>query len=138
MSRFAPISRRILIYIGKFSPFILCAIIMLSYMECMYSLSISDYMSHDDYIVVNEPISFAIAAYFKYDALIVALLLVISIAIETCAWNKLAVLYLSLHLLFKHYIESIEIEPIHIYILCCLNIVICFYLILKGVKTIIL
>lgn len=130
------IARRLLINLGKLIPFLLCMIVMIVYIECLYSLIISDYLLYGDFVVLNTPISFAIASYFEYDYLIVAITLIISLAIEACLWNRLSILYLALHLLFKRWVESVELEPHIIYILCFANIIICSYLIYKGLKTI--
>ena len=130
------IARRLLINLGKLIPFLLCMIVMIVYIECLYSLIIYDYLLYGDFVVLNTPISFAIASYFEYDYLIVAITLIISLAIEACKWNRLSILYLALHLLFKRWVERVELEPHIIYILCFANIIICSYLIYKGLKTI--
>jgi hypothetical protein len=128
--------RKHLIRCGKLIPFVLCAVIMFGYIECVTSLYYCEYVLTSDVCYINTPISFAIASYFEYDYLIVAITLILSLSIQACLWNRLAILYLALHLLFKRWVESVELEPHIIYILCFANIIICSYLIYKGLKTI--
>lgn len=127
-------ARRYLIYIGKVLPFIVCAIVLLSYLECITSYVASDYVLYDNYTTFNKPISRMIAEYFEYDLLTVVICLIIGISVETCHWNKLATCYLAVHLLFKHYIEGVEVEVCTAILICATNAIISLILVYKGIK----
>ena len=130
-------ARRILINIGKTLPFIVCFIVMLSYIEATIAIYRTNYLLFHDYVTLDKPISQLIGCYFEYDWVHVFVLTIISFAVETCKWNKISVLYLALHLAFKHYISQFELEPTTIYIICIINIVIISFLCYKGVKQLI-
>jgi hypothetical protein len=61
-------------------------------------------------------------------------LCIISIAIETCIYNKLACGYLGVNLAEKSYFDF-ELEPTTIYIICLENILVAGYLTFKRIKT---
>ena len=132
----ATFTRRWLIYLGKIAPFLICALLFVSYTESVVALALCDYVYVDDVCYLSKPISYYIGSVFRYDIPILVCTLIISLSIEACKWNKLAILYLALHLLFKRWVEIVELEPHIIYILCFANIIICSYLIYKGLKTI--
>lgn len=94
-------ARVLLIETGKMLPFIICSIVALSYVENLRSLIMTDYVLFDDSIVLNKSISWWIGQYFEYNITTVVILLIISVAIETCRWNKLACLYLGINLIEK-------------------------------------
>ena len=127
-------ARRILINIGKTLPFIVCFIVMLSYIEATIAIYRTNYLLFHDYVTLDKPISQLIGCYFEYDWVHVFVLTIISFSVETCKWNKISVLYLALHLAFKHYISQFELEPTTIYIICIINIAISGYLTLQGIK----
>lgn len=129
-------ARRLLINIGKLLPFVVCFIVFFSYIESVYAISLQHYLVYHDFVALNKPISQFIASYFEYDWLSVVVLLIISIAIETCCWNKIAVTYLGLHLVFKGYVSDIELEEHAIVCLCVINIIITSIIIYKGVRRI--
>lgn len=60
-------------------------------------------------------------------------LVIISFAVETCVYNKLACLYLLVNLIEKSYFDF-ELEPTYIYVICLANIVVAGYLTYKGIK----
>ena len=127
-------ARRVLINLGKSLPFFLCGILLIHYTETLYAMVLEDYVMYEGCYVANTDVSFMIANVFEYDMMIVLLVAVTCIAIETCRWNRIAVCYLALHILFKQYVESIELEQNVIVTLCIANIAICAFLIFKGVK----
>lgn len=126
-------TRIALIRIGKIAPFLVCAIIALSYIESMYALATNDYVVFNNDMYLNKPISWYIGNYFKYDIATVIILSVLSISVETCIYNKLACLYLGINLLEKSYFDF-ELEHTYIYIICLANIVIAGLLTYKGIK----
>lgn len=128
-------ARVLLIEIGKMLPFIICSIVALSYVENLRSLIMTDYVLFDDSIVLNKSISWWIGQYFEYNITTVVILLIISVAIETCRWNKLACLYLGIGLTEKSYFDfELDIETI--YCICIINIIASTYLTYKGIKII--
>lgn len=127
-------ARRTLIVLGKVLPFFICTIVCISYIECIFAILFNNFVSYKNYIVANKPVSTTIAEYFEYDFVVVVICLIISISVETCKWNRRAILYLALHLIFKSYIEDIELYTDTIIIICTINIIIASYLVFKGVK----
>lgn len=125
--------RRLLIQIGKSLPFLLCFIVFISYAENLFALATNDFLYYDGYYIVNTPISFAIGIKFEYDWLIVCVTMILSIAIETCKWNKFALLYLAANVLQKSYIASVELEWGTICAICMVNMLVCSFLIYKGI-----
>ena len=128
--------RKALIRLGKALPFIVCFLICLNYAETAFALATSNFLCYDGVVIPNTPISFFVGRYFEYNAMMLFVLVVISIAIETCVFNKLACLYLLVNLLEKSFFDF-EIEPAWVYIICVSNMIISGYLTYKGVKVII-
>lgn len=126
--------RRLLINFGKVLPFILCFVLLVSYIECCVSLYIEDFMIYKDSITLNTPISFWLADKFEYDYLTLFAMTILSYAVETCLWNKIGILYLAFQLAFKNYIANFELEPTTIYIICLANILVAGYLTFKGLR----
>lgn len=122
-----------LIQIGKIAPFVVCFVVFISYTEDVYSLMFDRYVEFSDGVYLRKDLSWFIGNYFKYDLATLSFLVVLSCAIETCIYNKLACLYLSINLLEKSYFDF-ELEPIYIYIICLVNIIIAGYLTIKGIK----
>ena len=122
-----------LIRIGKVLPFIVCFIASISYFESCLALCTENYILYDSYVILNKPISFFIGQYFEYNLQMLVVLCVISVAIETCIYNKLACLYLGVNLLEKSYFDF-ELDIWQIYIISILNLVISAYFTYKGIK----
>lgn len=129
-------SRRLLIRLGKVQPFMLCFIVCLAYIETIFSLYNENFIYFRDCVVVNTPISFAIANLFEYDWIFITLSAIISLGIEVCKWNLYATTFLFLHLFEKYYFDF-ELEPTAIYIICTLNIIVAGWLTYKGLKILI-
>ena len=125
--------RRLLINVGKILPFVVCFIVLISYIENVYSLTIEDYMYYDGYYVLNKQVSNFIGSIFEYNIQTLAVLVLISFAISTCIYNKLACCYLGINLAEKSYFDF-ELEPTYIYIICLANIIVAGYLTYKGIK----
>ena len=125
-----------LIRLGKVLPFIVCFIVMLSYSETIFNLATNDLFSWCGIAIPSKPISWFISGYFEYNLQMLVVLCVISNAIETCIYNKLACCYLGINLLEKSYFDF-ELEPTAIYIICLANIVVAGYLTFKGIKILI-
>ena len=127
-------TRVILVNMGKMLPFVLCGIILVSYSETMFSLATSDFVEWGGYIIPNTPISWFVGNYFEYDLVTLFALLIMSISVQTCFWNKLSLLYLFLQLKEKEYLSSIELYQEYIYAICIANILICAFFCYKGIN----
>lgn len=128
-------SRIAMINFGKVLPFLICAIVALSYAECFKAMWFCDYLQFSDGIYLNKPISFAIASCFELDLPTLAFLAIISIAVRTCIWNKLAIVYLSANLYEKSYFATHQWDNENgYYIVIALNIIICLFLVFKGIR----
>ena len=125
--------RRLLINVGKILPFVVCFIVLISYIENVYALTTEDYMYYNGYYVLNKQVSNFIGSIFEYNIQTLTVLLLVSFAISTCIYNKLACLYLGINLLEKSYFDF-ELEPTTIYIICLANIVVAGYLTFKGLR----
>lgn len=128
-------TRIALIRIGKIAPFLVCAIISLSYIESIYALATNDYVMFDNGTYLNKPISWYIGNYFKYDIATVFILSVLSISVETCLYNKMACAYLGVNLIEKSYFDF-EMDLWLICGICTVNIIVSTFLIYKGVKNV--
>lgn len=122
-----------LINIGKVLPFVVCFAVAVSYAESLFSLATSDYVVLDGYIVPNKPISWLVGRYFEYNIQMLAVLVIISISVETCVHNKLACLYLGINLFEKSYFDF-ELEPIHICVICIINMIVAAYITYNGIR----
>ena len=129
-------TRVTLIQIGKIAPFVVCFVVFISYTEDVYSLMFDRYVEFSDGVYLQKDLSWFIGNYFKYDLATLSFLVVLSYAIETCFYNKLACLYLGINLIEKSYLDF-EIEPTYIYIICLANILVAWYLTLKGLRILI-
>lgn len=122
-----------LIRLGKVLPFAICFIVMLSYSETVFNLATKDLFSWCGMIIPSKPLSWFVSGYFEYNLQMLVVLCIVSIAIETCIYNKLACGYLGINLAEKSYFDF-ELEPTTIYIICVINIVVSFYITFKGIK----
>lgn len=128
-------SRIILINIGKMIPFVLCGIIVISYTESLFAISTNKMVEWNGYIIPYCPISWVIGRYFEYDIVTLIALVILSISVQTCRWNKISCLYLGINLLEKSYFDF-EVEPTYIYIICLANIIVAGWLTHKGIRII--
>ena len=129
-------ARITLINLGKFAPYIFCAIVLISYCESLYALFTNDYLIYDDGLTLNKPVSWFIGQYVTYNVVTIVALIVISIAVETCIWNKLCIVYLTIQLCEKHYFVSIELYKETVILIVLANIVVMVVLLYNGVKQI--
>lgn len=129
--------RRLLIRIGKVLPFLLCFLVLVNYSETLISLATSDYLEYDGIVIPNTLISFFVGKYFEYDLSMLSVLFIVSIAVETCVWNKAACLYLGANLYEKSFFEKNVYDNEVYYVVCAINIVLTSYLTLKGIRILI-
>ena len=121
-----------LINTGKMLPFLICVVVFVSYAESAFALATSDFLDTDDAIILNKPLSWLIADYFRYNIVTIVVLTILSYSINACKWNKLALLYLAIQLYEKEYFLTIELDAFVIYIICVVNMLVCSFLIYKG------
>lgn len=121
-----------LINTGKMLPFLICVVVFVSYAESAFALATSDFLDTDDAIILNKPLSWIIADYFRYNIVTIVVLTILSYSINACKWNKLALLYLAIQLYEKEYFLTIELDAFVIYIICVVNMLVCSFLIYKG------
>lgn len=126
-------ARKTLIRVGKMLPFVVCFLVCINYIDSLCSVLFDDYIQYGNINIPNTRLSFFIGQYFEYNIQMLFVLVILSIAIETCVYNKLACAYLGFNLLEKSYLDF-ELEPTTIYIICIINIVITSFLCYKGVK----
>ena len=125
--------RYALIEIGKMAPFILCAIVCISYVESLYALLAHRYMEFGDGVYLYKPISWALASFIEYEIPALTVLTILSIAIESCKWNRFACLYLFCNILQRFWFAAHE-YTITIYNgVCVANIIIASWLCYKGI-----
>ena len=127
--------RRLLIQIGKVLPFVVCALVAINYAETAFALATNDFLMYDGIVIPNTRISFFIGHYFEYNIQMLVVLVIISIATETCIYNKLACGYLGVNLAEKSYFDF-ELEITTIYLICLANIIVAGYLTWKGLRII--
>lgn len=124
-------ARRLLINTGKVLPFTLCFVLLIHYAEVIIAVISSSYTIYNETVVVYTPISFKIAKVFKYNALIVSLTLIISLAIEACKWNLYSCIYLAVNLIERNYLVF-EVTLETILVISVLNVLISAFLVYKG------
>lgn len=127
-------TRVLLIRFAKSFPFVICFIVLFSYSECLIALTTNNYAIYDGAIIPNTPMSWCIARNYEYGVYSIIAAIVLSVAMETCVWNKLAIVYLIVQLLEKHYFENIELYVETIYAIIVVNVAICCFFVWKGVK----
>ena len=71
---------------------------------------------------------------FEYDSLTIFMITVLSIAAETCKWNKIACVYLILNLAVSDYAFSNELTADAIYVISYANAAVSLIIVYKGLK----
>lgn len=126
-------ARKALIVVAKSIPFILCAFILVAYIETLFACILSHFNIYGGVVIPNTPLSFIIGRLFEYDYLLILMTCLISIAIEVCKWNLIAIFYMFLNLLEKSCFDF-EISVEMICIIAIANILTSGYIVFKGVK----
>lgn len=124
-------ARKLFVRASKFVPFVICALICLSYIEIFIALACNNLVCMGDYIVPNVPFSWFIGEYFEYSYPMVIALLVVVYATSTCKWNKMGCYYIGFALIEKSYFDF-EMEVWMISVICTLNIIVSAFLVYKG------
>jgi len=127
-------SRIGLIRFAKVFPFILCFIVLVSLSETLFALVLNDFVVFDGGIIPNTPFSWFVAEKYEIGIYSVLLAIFLSIAFETCIWNKTSEVYLLAYLKQQVYFPTIELYPEYIYAICIANILICGFFCYKGIR----
>lgn len=127
-------SRIGLIRFAKVFPFLLCFIVLVSLSETLFALAVSDFVIFDGGITPNTPIAWFIASKYEFEIYSVLAAIFLSIAFETCVWNKASEIYLLVFIKQQTYFPTIEMYTEYIYAICIANILICGFFCYKGVK----
>ena len=124
-------SRILLIRFAKTFPFILCAIIASAYTECLFSLVYSKYIMYDTTVLLYTPINWWFAQYYEYTMVAIIISTIMSFAMETCIYNKIAIVYALCNLLLKSVI-TFELDEHGIYTIVIINILVSTFITYKG------
>ena len=126
--------RIFLINLAKSLPFIVCFFLLVSYLECAYAFVANDYVQWGNYLIPNKPITWTISDYCEYNFQMLFVLVVLSFAMRTCIYNKLACAYLAVNLLEKSHFATHEYNNNTYYIVVAINIVVALYFTYKGIN----
>ncbi len=126
-------ARKLFVRGSKVVPFVICALICVSYIEITISLTCKDFVCIEDCVIPYTPVSWVIGEYFEYSYPMVIALLVIVYATSTCKWNKFGCYYIAAALMEKYYFDF-ELEPWKIYAICMANILVSVFFVYKGIK----
>ena len=126
-------ARRGIIWIGKYAPFVIVAIVTLSNIEALYSLLAEQYAEYNGEIVYYKPISWFIGDYFKLSIAWVAALAVLSVGVEACVWNRACIAFLAVVLWQKDFFLEHTINETYFAIVLSANCIIGIFLVLKGI-----
>ena len=127
-------ARRGIIWIGKYAPFVIVAIVTLSNTEALYSLLTEQYAEYNGEIVYYKPISWFIGNYFKLSIAWVAALAVLSVGVEACFWNRSCVAFLAVILWQKDFFLENTINETYFAAVLIANSTIGTLLVIKGIK----
>ena len=127
-------SRIGLIRVAKVFPFVLCFIVLISLLETLFALALSDFVVFDGGIIPNTPFAWFVAEKYEIGIYSVLLAIFLSIAFETCIWNKASEVYLLIYLKQQVYFPTIELYPEYIYLICIINIALCSFFCYKGLR----
>lgn len=131
-------SRVGLIRFAKVFPFLLCFIVLISLSETLFALALSDFVGFDGGIIPNTPFAWFVGEKYEIGIYSVSLAIFLSVAFETCIWNKASEVYLLIYLKQQVYFPTIELYPEYIYAICIVNIIVAVYLTLRGINIIML
>ena len=127
-------AKEVVIRFAKVFPFVLCFIILVSYIDCCFALFARNYMLLDDNVILNTPINFAIARIYEYGIYAISTMLILSTAMETCLWNRMCVAYSAFQYFEKHICARFELSEATICAIILANIIVSGFLVWKGIK----
>lgn len=127
-------ARRGIIWIGKYAPFVIVALVTISNTEALYSLFAKQYAEYNGEIVYYKPISWFIGDYFKLSIAWVAALAVLSVGVEACIWNRACIAFLTVILWQKDFFLEHTIDETCFAVVLIVNSTIGSLLVIKGIK----
>ena len=127
-------SRIGLIRFAKVFPFLLCFVVLISLSETLFALALSNFVVFDGSIIPNTPFAWFVGEKYEIGIYSVSLAIFLSVAFETCIWNKASEVYLLIYLKQQVYFPTIELYPEYIYAICIANILICGFFCYKGIS----
>ena len=127
-------ARRGIIWIGKYAPFFIVAIVSLSNAETLYSILAERYATFDGMVVYYKPISWWIGERFELSIAWIFALFVLSFGVEACVWNRACIVFLSLVLLQKDFFLEHTIDETCFAVVLIVNSTIGTLLVIKGIK----
>lgn len=130
-------SRRGIILVGKYAPFVVVALTAISNIEAFISLTIGSYAEYNGAVILYKPVSWFIGDVFKISLAWIFVLLVLSIGVEACKWNRISIAYLLCALWQRNYFAEKEVDETVFGVVLLINIIISSFLVYKGVKILI-
>lgn len=126
-------SRIGLIRFAKVFPFLLCFIVLISLSETLFALVLSDFVVFDGGITPNTPFAWLIAEKYEIGIYSVLLAIFLSVAFETCIWNKASEVYLLIYLKQQVYFPTIELYQEYIYAIIAVNLLCSGLFVFRGI-----
>ncbi len=112
----------------------ICFLVVVNYLETLFALLLSDFILYDGVVIPYTPISWLVGQYCEYNVQMLAVICIISVAIKTCVYNKLACAYLGINLYEKSFfMEHVYNNDVYNAI-CIANIIIASWITYKGIK----
>lgn len=127
-------ARRGIIQIGKYAPFVIVAIVTLSNIETVYSVMFDRYATFGGVTMYYKPVSWWIGRVFELNIAWILALTVLSIGVEACIWNRIAIAYLSLVLFQIDFFLEHDVSDKTFMCVLSINCAIGVFLITKGLK----
>jgi hypothetical protein len=101
--------RKLLIRLGKTIPFVLAFILLVGYVETIYSIITNNtIVDAEENIIYNLPISFSIADIVYIDWLDVLLVWILCFALELCKYSFRCAYLITLNLPFRWLVENYQ------------------------------
>ena len=125
--------RAMLINIGKSLPFILCAVIFVSYTETLFALETNDFVLYNGSLIPNKRLSLFLGLFFEYNLQLLFVVTILTFAIRTCIHNKMALGYNYINLAEKSYFDF-ELDIWQIYTIAIANLIVSGYFTYKGIR----
>ena len=127
-------ARRGIIWIGKYAPFFIVSIVVLSNTETLYSILAERYATFGGMVVYYKPISWWIGERFELSIAWIVALFVLSFGIEACVWNRACIAFLAVVLWQKDFFLEHTIDETYFAVVLIANSAIGTLLIIKGIK----
>lgn len=129
-------ARRGIIWIGKYAPFIIVAITIISNIEALYAMMFKVYVYYDESAIYYKPISWWIGLRFELTIAWVAALAIMSVGVEACIWNRACIAFLAIMLWQKDYFLGHTIDETLFGVVLIINSATGVLLVFKGLKII--